>query len=58
MHKPHILNYLMMHNVKKVAVVNRTNDLVDGNNRVGDVQAITERMRALVRDLQDCGMKV
>ena len=58
MHKPHILQYLMMHSVKKVAVVAGTNELVDRNNIVRVVQAITERMRALVRDLQDCGMKV
>ena len=59
MHKPQILQYLMMHSVKKVAVVAGTNDLVDRNNRVkGGVQTITQRMRALVRDLQDCGKKV
>ena len=38
MQKPHILPYLMMHSLNKVAVVAATNDLV------GDVQVITERM--------------
>ena len=58
MHKPQILQYLMMHSVKKVTVVAGTNNLFDRDNRVGGVQAMTERMRALVRDLQDFGMNM